>query len=75
MKKQFMLAMALVIVLTLCYGAARAYLAHEMIESGAVLNSFLVATRRLPKSIQRSTELPLSFFQLPDTKYAAHTGY
>lgn len=27
------------------------------------------------RSIQRSTELLLSFFQLPDTKYAAHAGY
>jgi len=41
----------------------------------ATKNEFTTALLSIMRSIQRSTELLLSFFQLPDTKYAAHAGY
>jgi transposase len=41
----------------------------------ATKNEFKAALLSIMRSIQRSTELLLSFFQLPDTKYAAHAGY
>lgn len=41
----------------------------------ATKNEFKAALLSIMRSIQRSTELLLSFFQLPDTKYAAHVGY
>jgi len=41
----------------------------------ATKNEFQAAMLSIMRSIQRSTELLLSFFQLPDTKYAAHAGY
>lgn len=41
----------------------------------ATKNEFKTALLSIMRSIQRSTELLLSFFQLPDTKYAAHAGY
>lgn len=41
----------------------------------ATKEEFTAALLSIMRSIQRSTELLLSFFQLPDTKYAAHAGY
>jgi transposase len=41
----------------------------------ATKNEFKAALLSIMRSIQRSTELLLSFFQLPDTQYAAHAGY
>lgn len=41
----------------------------------ATKDEFKAALLSIMRSIQRSTELLLSFFQLPDTKYAAHAGY
>jgi transposase len=41
----------------------------------ATKNEFKAALLSIMRSIQRSTALLLSFFQLPDTKYAAHAGY
>jgi transposase len=41
----------------------------------ATKNEFKAALLSIMRSIQHSTELLLSFFQLPDTKYAAHAGY
>ena len=41
----------------------------------ATKSEFKAALLSIMRSIQRSTELLLSFFQLPDTKYAAHAGY
>lgn len=41
----------------------------------ATKDEFQAALLSIMKSIQRTTELVLSFFQLPDTKYAAHARY
>lgn len=41
---------------------------------GATKQEFKAALLSIMRSIQRSTELLLSFFQLSDTKYAAHAG-
>jgi len=41
----------------------------------ATKEEFTVALLSIMRSIQRSPELLLSFFRLPDTKYAAHAGY
>lgn len=41
----------------------------------ATKEEFQTALLSIMRSIQRSTELLLSFFQLPDTKYAANAGY
>ncbi len=40
----------------------------------ATKQEFKAALLSIMRSIQRSTELLLSFFQLPDTQYAAHAG-